>query len=158
MSDFGKLFPMILAGLALSVTVFAQESITPVTLNPYETLSCPYASVMIESVVQNLDADDTLIIVSYAGAGERRSVSLQRLRAIREFLTTYGKYRSADSIVDAVGTKVMPNGKVDFFVNGALRLTFSFRPRAPLRLQPCYEQRKTEKRPKPAPSKSRPSN
>lgn len=129
------------ASLGLALGGYAQSSKGPIIIEPNESVSCPFSSATIDALFQNIDKEDNLVVISFSRKGESRALALQRLTAVRKFLVGYSKYRTADSMIEAIGTKPSLVGKVDFFLNGVLRLSIRFRLRHNLRLQPCYQSR-----------------
>lgn len=104
--------------------------------------NCEAVAATLDSFVQGLKSEESIVIISYKGSREsRKGLELQRLRTARNYLTEYFKdtayRRSIDKVVTAVADETADQGRVDFYVKGAISLRITFFNGSFLALSPC---------------------
>lgn len=129
--------------VGLHSLAYAQARHAPALIDISKSASCEYVSAIFDSFVQGTPTDKTIIVIGYKGRSETKNQIVQRrLHNAKTYLTEYYKAtqfsRPAARIITALGLGLVQNGKLEFYVDGDLKLSISMRDNRDLALSPCY--------------------
>ena len=133
---------LLLISLLIKVC-FSQTNLQVSVIEANRTLNCEYVSAIFDSFVNSFSTDKTIIVISYLGKNEsEKEIATKRLHNAEKYLTEYYKgsrlLRSPDKVISAIGVDKTEEGKLDFYVEGKLRLTILFLKNRNFRIPPCY--------------------
>ena len=125
----------------LSLGAIATMSQTVVAAD--QSAICEIAAANFDVFMQSVPLTKNIIIVGYAGKTEtKKDIVLRRLHNAKTYLTQAypnGPYTHAvDKVITSIGIEKPTQGRLDFYVDGELKLTISFRDNRDLNLLPCY--------------------
>lgn len=144
MHNKNKIVNSLLVILIFTFICFAQDKEkVPSVIDPGMTSSCPYVSAIYDSFVQGTPIDKNIIIISYKGEEETKAdITERRLYNAKLYFTEFYKNtrfsRPENKIITAVGVDITEEGKIEFYVDGELQLTFLFKKNRDFILPPCY--------------------
>ena len=126
-----------------SLTCFSQEKPQVEIIEASRTRSCGFISGIYDNFVQGTPIEKNVIIVSYKGKNESKAnIAERRLHNAKIYFTEYYKKtrfsRPENTIITTLGVGESREGKLDFYVDGNLRLTLLFLDNIDFHLSPCY--------------------
>ena len=138
-----RLLMLIVIALVCSHKITAQEKVEHLfgkPLREVKTPSCERISQQLDILVQGINRNDLIIIISHLGKKENKSkLGLRRLHNAKTYFTDALDFfkRTPDSIVIAEGEPVIGKGHLDFYVKGELALRIYLNLNADLSVPPC---------------------
>lgn len=127
----------------LSGTGSSQTLNGPTIIDATKSLNCELTAAFFDEFVQSTPAEKNIIIVAYRGKLETKDdIVLRRLHNVRTYILEYYKNtkfsRSSERLISTSSLSRSPEGKIDFYVDGSLKLSILFRQNRDLQLSPCY--------------------